>query len=121
MIRFFVTVVEFMKLEKVEIGGLRGRQLSASITAIYVEFNQCFTVFASKTYDALDPDDRAFIDDFDNFQKHIQELDIKLAAILCQAFDDCYNLESMFKVNFSLMNDCGNILIFIWAVLKTFV
>ena len=92
-------MIEFLKLEKVEIGGLRGRQLSARISAVYVEFNQSFTAFASKTYDVLDPDDHEFDDDFKSFQNHILELDMKLAASLCQAFDDCFNLESMFKVS----------------------
>lgn len=95
---FFRTVIEFLKLEKVEIGGLRGRQLSSRITAVYLEFNQYFTAFATKSYDVLDPDDNTFNLDFANFQKQILELDMKLAAILCQAFEDCYNLESVFKV-----------------------
>ncbi|XP_065078949.1 dynein beta chain, ciliary [Ochlerotatus camptorhynchus] len=95
---FFNTVIEFLKLEKVEIGGLKGRALSARITGVSVEFNQCFSVFASKTYDVLDPDDPTFKEDFVKFQDRILELDLKLAAILCQAFDDCHNLESVFKL-----------------------
>uniref|UniRef100_A0A182IVR3 Dynein beta chain, ciliary n=4 Tax=Anopheles atroparvus TaxID=41427 RepID=A0A182IVR3_ANOAO len=95
---FFNTVIEFLKLEKVEIGGLKGRALSARITGVSVEFNQCFSLFASKTYDVLDPDDPTFKEDFVKFQDRILELDLKLAAILCQAFDDCHNLESVFKL-----------------------
>lgn len=91
-------MIEFLKLEKVEIGGLKGRQLSSRVTAIYIEFNQYFATFASKTYDVLDPDDSTFTTDFADFQDRILELDMKLAAILCQAFDDCYNLESVFKL-----------------------
>lgn len=96
--RFFSTVIEFLKLEKVEIGGLKGRQLSGKITAIYNDFNQYFSSFAAKTYDVLDPDDSTFNHDFAIFQQRILELDMKLAAILCQAFDDCHNLESVFKL-----------------------
>lgn len=95
---FFYTVIEFLKLEKIEIGGLKGRTLSGRITQVSLEFNQCFSIFASKTYDVLDPDDTTFKDDFKKFQERILELDLKLAAILCQAFDDCHNLESVFKV-----------------------
>lgn len=95
---FFCTVIEFLKLEKIEIGGIKGRQLSSRITAIYVEFNQFFAAFASKTYDVLDPDDNTFNLDFAEFQARILELDMKLAAILCQAFDDCHSLESVFKL-----------------------
>lgn len=43
--------------------------------------------------------DTTFKDDFLKFQDRILELDLKLAAILCQAFDDCHNLESVFKVS----------------------
>lgn len=96
--RFFSTVIEFLKLEKVEIGGLKGRQLSGKITAIYTDFNQYFSSFASKTYDVLDPDDATFDQDFAIFQQRILDLDMKLAAVLCQAFDDCHNLESVFKL-----------------------
>lgn len=95
---FFCTVIEFLKLEKIEIGGIKGRQLSGRITAIYVEFNQFFSAFASKTYDVLDPDDGTFTTDFAEFQARILELDMKLAAVLCQAFDDCHSLESVFKL-----------------------
>jgi dynein heavy chain, axonemal len=95
---FFYTVIEFLKLEKVEIGGLKGRILSGRITAVSLEFNQCFSSFASKSYDVLDPDDESFKEDFEKFQDRILELDMKLAAILCQAFDDSHNLESVFKL-----------------------
>lgn len=103
---FFSTVIEFLKLEKVEIGGLRGRQLSSKITTIYTDFNQHFSSFAAKTYDVLDPDDSKFIQDFDIFQHRINDLDIKLAGIFCQAFNDCCNLESVFK----LINILGSVL-----------
>jgi dynein heavy chain len=95
---FFNTVLEFSKLEKVEIGGIKGRNLSARVTVVFTEFQQCFSIFSGKSYDVLDPDDSSFISDFENFKKKIFEMDMKLAAILCQAFEDCSNLESIFKV-----------------------
>lgn len=55
-------------------------------------------ITASKPTDCLDPDDKSFNEDFLKFQDRILELDLKLAAILCQAFDDCHNLESAFKL-----------------------
>lgn len=103
---FFSTVIEFLKLEKVEIGGLKGRQLSLKITTIYADFNQFFSSFAAKTYDVLDPDDLKFMQDFEIFQQRILELDIKLAGIFCQAFNDCHCLESAFK----LINILGSVL-----------
>ncbi|KAG8321110.1 hypothetical protein J6590_052486 [Homalodisca vitripennis] len=95
---FFDTVLEFMKLERVEIGGLKGRALSSRIITVSREFNDHFTVFATKTYDVLDPEDPSFLIDYESFQKNIEDLDRRLASILCQAFDDCSNLESVFKL-----------------------
>lgn len=99
-------MIEFLKLEKVEIGGLKGRQLSSKITTIFTDFNQHFASFAAKTYDVLDPDDSKFMQDFEVFQQRILELDIKLAGIFCQAFNDCHSLESAFK----LINILGSVL-----------
>lgn len=99
-------MIEFLRLEKVEIGGLKGRQLSAKITTIFTDFNQHFASFSAKTYDVLDPDDSKFMQDFDIFQQRILDLDIKLAGIFCQAFNDCHSLESAFK----LINILGSVL-----------
>jgi dynein heavy chain len=95
---FFDTVLEFMKLEKVEIGGLKGRLLSSRVVSVFAEFSEHLSMFGSKTYDALDPEDPAFELDYADFQRKIRDLDWRLASVLCQAFDDCCNLESVFKV-----------------------
>lgn len=44
--------------------------------------------------------------DFEIFQQRILDLDIKLAGIFCQAFNDCHSLESAFK----LINILGSVL-----------
>ena len=52
-----------MKLERVEVGGLKGRLLSIKIVEVSKEFNELFAVFSTKTYDLLDPEDSSFIID----------------------------------------------------------
>lgn len=84
---FFDTVQEFLKLEKIEIGGLKGRALSGKIVAVSQEFNDHFAVFASKTYDVLDPEDETFLHDYSSFQMKIRDLDRRLASILCQVWE----------------------------------
>lgn len=98
----FDTVLEFSKLEKIEIGGLVGRSLSTRIVAVYKEFQQLFQAFSTRATDVLEPDDESFVQDCEKFSESIVDLDSKLAAILCQAFDDCGNLESTFKVSHNL-------------------
>ncbi|XP_033341681.2 dynein heavy chain at 93AB [Megalopta genalis] len=102
----FNTVMEFSKLEKIEIGGILGRSLSSRIINVYKEFQQLFVSFTVRANDALEPDDECFSVDCQKFNKAITDLDSKLAAILCQAFDDCGNLESVFK----LINIAGSVL-----------
>lgn len=95
----FNTVMEFSKLEKIEIGGIQGGSLSARITSVYKEFQNLFVSFTVRANDALEPDDQSFTENCAKFNESITDLDSKLAAILCQAFDDCGNLESIFKVS----------------------
>lgn len=95
----FNTVMEFSKLEKIEIGGILGGSLSTRIINVYKEFQQLFMSFTVRANDALEPDDESFTADCRKFNDSITDLDCKLAAILCQAFDDCGNLESVFKVH----------------------
>lgn len=95
---FFKTVLEFQKLEKIEIGGMKGRVLGGQIREISAEFDAYFHGFASKSYDVLDPDDETFNEDFKEFQENIIDLDLKLSTVLVESFDNCSTLESIFKV-----------------------
>lgn len=94
----FHTVLEFSKLAKIEIGGILGRSLSTRVVGVFKEFQQLFAAFSARASDVLEPDDETFAMDCKKFNDAITDLDSKLAAILCQAFDDCGNLESTFKV-----------------------
>ena len=54
----FSTAIEFTKLEKVGIGGMKGRILSHDVDQIFAEFQEHFATFANSTYDSLDPDQK---------------------------------------------------------------
>lgn len=101
---FFKTVLEFQKLEKIEIGGMKGRVLSGQIRDISAEFEGYFHAFASKSYDVLDPDDDRFNDDFKEFQDNIVDLDLKLSTVLVESFDNASTLEAIFKVQLDNYN-----------------
>lgn len=92
------TNLEFVKLEKVEIGGLRGRGLSMKCNEVFEEFNTLYNVFRNIQYDVLDPEDKNIEADNEVFTNKCLDLDRRLAAIFSQAFDDCYNLTSTFKL-----------------------
>ncbi|XP_063821324.1 dynein beta chain, ciliary-like [Ostrinia nubilalis] len=95
---FFETVLEFRKLDNIEIGGIKGKILSGELREISTEFESYYQGFASKTYDVLDPDDVRFIADFKGFQENIIDLDLKLATVLVEAFDNYPTLDDIFKL-----------------------
>ena len=95
---FFLTAIQFLKLEKVEIGGIRGKALTTNIGKVSEEFKDLYGVFSNRTYDGLDPQDKGFLKDYEKFNNKIFSLDRKLGAILSRAFDDCVVTESIFKL-----------------------
>ena len=64
---FFNTAQQFHKLEKVEIGGIRGKLLTNHVKKIFEEFKELYGIFGNRTYDALDPSDKLFLKDYEKF------------------------------------------------------
>ncbi|KAI4566906.1 hypothetical protein MJG53_015583 [Ovis ammon polii x Ovis aries] len=102
----YKTAIEFLKLEKIELGGVRGNILGSQVAQIYDEVFELVKVFADCKYDPLDPGDSSFDDDYADFETKIQDLDRRLATIFCQGFDDCNSIESSTK----LLHMCGGLL-----------
>ncbi|KAK9702182.1 Dynein heavy chain region D6 P-loop domain [Popillia japonica] len=98
--------LEFGKLEKVEIGGIKGRTLSQKCVEVHEEFNTIYTCFNNIQYDILCPEDFNINKDYEEFMDKCADFDRRLAAIFSQAFDDCHNLDSIFK----LLNVIGNLI-----------
>ena len=95
---FFQSSIEMLNLEKVEIGGIRGASLSAQVVALHEEFIELHKQMSEIAYDALDPEDNQFNEDYLKFKERLLDMDRRLGSILCQAFDDCYGVEQMFKL-----------------------
>ena len=95
---FFTTAQQFQKLERVEIGGIRGKMLTNHVKKIYVEFGELYATFGMRTYDALNPKDKKFLRDYEKFNCKLFCLDRKLGAILSRAFEDCTESQSVFRL-----------------------
>uniref|UniRef100_A0A8C9IS29 Dynein axonemal heavy chain 17 n=1 Tax=Piliocolobus tephrosceles TaxID=591936 RepID=A0A8C9IS29_9PRIM len=102
----YKTAIEFLKLEKIELGGVRGNLLGNLVTQIYDEVFELVKVFADCKYDPLDPGDSNFDRDYADFEIKIQDLDRRLATIFCQGFEDYSSIESSAK----LLYMCGGLL-----------
>lgn len=95
----FETAYEFYKSEKIELGGVRGRYLSRCIQDINNEFKILYAKWTQIQFDPLDPDstNKSFDRERRAFEKEAEVLERKMAAVVVQAFDECYTLESFIK------------------------
>ena len=94
----FKTTDDFLKLEKIIFGGIKGRQLTAKIEKMFEDFSITYNYFTGIPYDPLDPEEEHFNKDYAKFKKQIAHYDNSLASILTLAYEECFTTESIFKV-----------------------
>ena len=92
------TNINFMKLEKVEFGGIKGNGLGEDVQNIFKEFDDSFLLFSEGKSNPLSTSDPGFIDSFNFFKKVMSDYDRRLATIVCKGFFDCSSLEAVYKM-----------------------
>ena len=92
------TVLQFNKLEKVEVGGTKGKTLTTSVRQIYADFQQSVSKFHSTEYNLLSVESKEFDDDFYEFRCSIKELERRLGSVISQSLDDCTTISMTFKL-----------------------
>ncbi|KAM8934084.1 dynein axonemal heavy chain 11-like [Pelodytes ibericus] len=94
----FISATDFLKLEKIEIGGYRGKILSEEIHIMSEESNEIWRVLQESKYDPLDYTHTGFLSDYMRYSQQISDFDHHLGRILNLAFEESNGLESAFKV-----------------------
>jgi dynein heavy chain len=84
MMDMMSTCVQFNKLERVEIGGTKGKVLTNGVKAIHTDFQTAVEKFKGVEYDVMDTDAKQFDEDFFSFRVVVKELERRLAAIIIQ-------------------------------------
>ena len=92
------TVLQFNKLEKVEVGGTKGKTLTTSVRQIFADFQQAVSKFHSIEYDILSVESKEFDDDFYEFRCSIKELERRIGSVISQGLDDCTTISMTFKL-----------------------
>lgn len=92
------TIMQFNRLQKIEIGNTKGKTMTSSVMRIFDEFNAAVEIFTSVKFDIMDIDVREFDDEFFKFRQSIKELERRLASVLTQSFDDCDTIIGKFKL-----------------------
>ncbi|KAJ3023806.1 hypothetical protein HKX48_000940 [Thoreauomyces humboldtii] len=98
IVELFDTIIEFNRLEKIEIGGTKGKILSSQVAQIFTEFTTALGGFSKLKYDLLDLNLGEFEVDLAAFHEKIADLDRRIGTILSQSFDDCSGLNSCFRL-----------------------
>ncbi|KAM6897526.1 dynein beta chain, ciliary-like [Xenentodon cancila] len=93
-----LTALDLLKLEKVEIGGVRGQALTQQVQLLHQEFSDTYKSFTEKTYDCLDVRNLEFEEDVRKLKLKVDDAERRLGAVFCQAFDDTSGLEYAFRV-----------------------
>ncbi|XP_042314335.1 dynein beta chain, ciliary-like [Sceloporus undulatus] len=94
----FTSAIDFLKLEKIEIGGLRGKILSEEIHCMNEEFHESWKVLQESKYDPLDYENQEFLSDYTRYIEQINVFDNRLGTILNLVFQEPKRLESAFKI-----------------------
>ncbi|XP_075889814.1 dynein axonemal heavy chain 9 isoform X2 [Nelusetta ayraudi] len=93
-----LTAVDLQKLEKLEIGGVRGRVLSHQVQSLHHEFVDTYKLFTEKPHDCLELNNKEYEEDVKKLRLKVDDTERRLGAIFCQAFDDAPGLEHIFKL-----------------------
>ncbi|XP_023292211.2 dynein beta chain, ciliary [Lucilia cuprina] len=90
----FDTGRDFMKLEKITIGGLKGRQITAALEKILEEYNGFYREWSNIQYNPLDPDAEhsTFAEDRLAFKEKTNVLERKIAYQFEKALEDSHEL-----------------------------
>ncbi|XP_037537274.1 dynein heavy chain 11, axonemal [Nematolebias whitei] len=94
----FATALDFLKLEKVELGGSRGKILSEMVFSMSEEFHDCWRTLRESKYDPLDYSNDDFVHHFKRFVEQYRDFDERLGTVLNMAFHHSQNLNSAFKL-----------------------
>jgi len=92
------TILQFNRLDKIEIGGTKGKALTASVAQVFEDFKGAVKKFEEVTYDVFDVEEKQFEEDYYHFRVQIKEMERRLGSVLVQGLDDCATVDAAFKL-----------------------
>lgn len=92
------TASDFFKLEKIEIGGIKGRSLMQKLSEVLNEFQTLFNTCIGINSNPLEPENEHFACLRENYNMETVLLERKLAQMLYEAFGSCPSIISAIKL-----------------------
>lgn len=100
------SLIDYQKLEKVEVGGLMGRWYSPMVEGVYYQFSKYMERMISISYDPLnilnEMSNNLFLEDYYFYLSMSEDIDNRLAFISKACFENSNDLMSIHKVMFYL-------------------
>lgn len=88
---------DFCKLEKIQLGGIRGSHLSQRLQNVHSEFQALYNTFIIGKSNCLEPSNEQFKCLKRNFLAKITIMERKLSHIFIESLENCNGLESYIK------------------------
>ncbi|CAL8312024.1 unnamed protein product [Gadus morhua 'NCC'] len=94
----FACALDFLKLERVELGGSRGKLLGEMVFTMNEEFHDRWRALRESKYDPLDYTKEDFLKNYRRFMEQSKDFDQRLGTVLNLAFQHSKGLESTLKL-----------------------
>lgn len=98
----FENAVEFTKLDRIEFGNLRGRNLSQRVSDIAIDYQRLYNQWALVDFDVFSvvgPSSVKFESRRSEYQAKSDSLERALAQVFVEAFNDCSTMDHCIKVH----------------------
>ncbi|KAK2951927.1 putative Dynein beta chain, ciliary [Blattamonas nauphoetae] len=95
--KIVTSFVSFFRMEKIEMGGPKGEELSQRLMAIYEEFQQMYDQFQQSTYDCLDPEDTEFTKDAQLYKEKSRRWERRISSIVAESLESEQSAVGAFK------------------------
>ncbi|EAA20855.1 outer arm dynein beta heavy chain, partial [Plasmodium yoelii yoelii] len=109
LVEYVKTYQTYMKLEKIEIPGEKGKRLTEEIHNVLKSFNTVNTTFLDINHEILNNQETIFINKYNTFDNKIKELNKRLISIFVHSFDNDLNKNIKLLNSFLILRDIHSI------------
>ncbi|VTZ67411.1 dynein heavy chain, putative [Plasmodium chabaudi chabaudi] len=109
LVEYVKTYQTYMKLEKIEIPGEKGKRLTEEIHNVLKSFNTINTTFLDINHEILNNQENIFINKYNTFDNKIKELNKRLISIFVHSFDNDLNKNIKLLNSFLILRDIHSI------------
>ncbi|SBT46197.1 dynein heavy chain, putative [Plasmodium ovale wallikeri] len=109
LIEYLKIYQTYMKLEKIEIPGEKGKKLTEEIHSISKDFNIINEAFLNINHEILNEEENIFINKYNHFENKVKELNKRLLCVFVYSFDNDLKKNIKLLNSFLILRDIHTI------------